>query len=48
MSGTNGVQGHLAAEHFKATCVHCNFHILNLCIAEVCNLPQIRNMNSTG
>ena len=47
MSGTNGVQGRLAAENFKATYVHCNSHILNLCIVEACKLPLIRNMNST-
>ena len=47
MSGTNGVQGRLAAENFKATYVHCNYHILNLCIVKACNLPLIRNMNST-
>ena len=41
------MQGHLAAENFKATYVQCNSHILNLCIVEACNLPHIHNINST-
>ena len=35
------------AENPKATYMHCNSHILNLCIVRACNLPSIRNMNST-
>ena len=26
--------------------IHCNSHVLNLCIVEACSLPPIRNMNS--
>lgn len=47
MCGANGVQGRLAAENSNATYVHCNSHVLNLCIVEACSLPPIRNMNST-
>lgn len=47
MSGRNGVQGRLSSENPKATYVHCNSHVLNLCIFEACSLPPIRNMNST-
>ena len=28
----NGFQGRLSAENAKATYVHCNCHVLNLCI----------------
>ena len=45
MSCITGVQGRLVAENPKATYMHCN--ILNLCIVRACNLPSIRNMNST-
>ena len=31
----------------KAVYVHCNSHVLNLCVVEACSLPPIRNMNST-
>ena len=47
MSSMNGVQGRLSAENAKATYVHCNCHVLNLCIVAACALPPIRNMNST-
>ena len=32
MSGASGVQGRLTSENPKATYIHCNSHILNLCI----------------
>ena len=47
ISCITGVQGRLVAENPKATYMHCNSHILNLCIVRACNLPSIRNMNST-
>lgn len=37
----------LLLKALKATYVHCNCHVLNLCIVETCSLPPIRNMNST-
>ncbi len=43
MSAANGVQGRLSAENSKAVYVHCNSHILNLCIVNACSLPPIRN-----
>ena len=46
MSGPNGVQGRLCSINSKAVYVHCNSHVLNLCV-EACSLPPIRNMNST-
>lgn len=47
MSAPGGVQGRLLAENPKATYMHCNAHILNLCIVNACSLPTVRNMNST-
>ena len=47
MSAVGGVQGRLSAENRKATYVHCNCHVLNLCIVQACSLSHIRNMNST-
>ena len=47
MSCANDVQGHLHADNPKATYVHCNSHVLNLCSVEACSLQCIRNMNST-
>ena len=47
MASTGGVQGRLASENPKAVYMHCNSHILNLCIVQACSLPLIRNMNST-
>ena len=47
MSCANGVQGRCYADNPKATYVHCNSHVLNLCIVEACRTPCIRNMNST-
>lgn len=46
MSGEAGVQGRLMAENLKAVYIHCNSHILNLCIVQACSIPAIRNMNS--
>ena len=46
MSGANGVQGRISAENSKAVYVHCNSHILNLCIVDACSLPPICNMSS--
>ena len=47
MSGASGgVQGRLMAENPKATYVHCNSHVLNLCIVQACSLPVVKNMNS--
>lgn len=47
MSSTGaGVQGRLTAENPKAVYIHCNSHILNLCIVQACSLPAIRNMNA--
>lgn len=42
-----GVQGRLLADNPKAVYIHCNSHILNLCIVQACSLPAIRNMNAT-
>lgn len=47
MASVNGVQGRILAENPKATYVHCNSHILNLCIVQSCSLSSIRNMNSS-
>ena len=47
MSSARGVQGHLLAENPKAMYIHCNSHVLNLCILEAYNLPPIHNLNST-
>ncbi len=46
MSAANGVQGRFSAENSEAVYVHCNFHILNVCIVNACSLPPIRNMSS--
>ncbi len=47
MSARHGVQGILNRENNKALYVHCNSHILNLCIVQACSLRSIRNMNGT-
>ena len=47
MSGKSGVQGRLMAVNPKAIYVHCNSHILNLCIVQACSLQAIKNMNAT-
>ncbi len=46
-SARHGVQGILNRENNKALYVHCNSHILNLCIVQACSLRSIRNMNGT-
>ena len=47
MSGESGVQGRLLRENPKAMYIHCNSHILNLCIVQACSLQTVRNMNCT-
>ena len=47
MSSAGGVQGLLSADNSKAVYMHCNSHILNLCVVQACSLTFIRNMNST-
>ena len=47
MSARHGVQGILSRENGKALYIHCNSHILNLCIVQACSLQSIRNMNGT-
>jgi len=47
MSARRGVQGILGRENHKALYVHCNSHILNLCVVQACSLPCIRNMSGT-
>ncbi len=47
MSARHGVQGILSKENNKALYVHCNSHILNLCIVQACYLQSIQNMNGT-
>ena len=47
MSARHGVQGILSEENSKAVYIHCNSHILNLCIVQACSLQSIRNMNGT-
>ena len=46
MSGVSGVQGRIIADNPKATYVHCNSHVLNLCIVQACSLQPIRIMNA--
>lgn len=40
----NGASSLISAEHEKAIYVHCMNHRLNLCIADTCQLPIVRNM----
>ena len=47
MSSAGGVQGLISADTSKTVYMHCNSHILNLCIVQACSLSYIRNMNST-
>ncbi len=47
MSARHGIQGILSKENNKALYVHCNSHILNLCIVQACYLRSIRNMSGT-
>lgn len=47
MSSAGGVQGLLLAENSKAVYIHCNSHILNMCIVQACSLTFVRNINST-
>ena len=45
MSGRlNGASSLIRAEHDKAIYVHCMNHRLNLCVADTCELPLVRNM----
>ena len=45
MSGRlNGASSLIRTEHDKAIYVHCMNHRLNLCIADTCQLPMVRNM----
>ena len=45
MSGRlNGASSGIRAEHDKAIYVHCMNHRLNLCVADTCQLPLVRNM----
>ena len=45
MSGRlNGTSSLIRAEHDKAIYVHCMNHRLNLCVADTCQLPLVRNM----
>jgi len=45
MSGRlNGASSLIRAEHDKAIYVHCMNHRLNLCFADTCQLPLVRNM----
>ena len=45
MSGhLNGASSLIRAEHDKAIYVHCMNHRLNLCVADTCKLPLVRNM----
>ncbi len=47
MSARHGVQGILNKENNKELYVHCNSHILNLCIVQAFCLPSLQNMNGT-
>ncbi|XP_048575424.1 52 kDa repressor of the inhibitor of the protein kinase-like [Nematostella vectensis] len=40
----NGASSLIRAEHEKAIFVHCMNHQLNLCIANTCQIPNVRNM----
>ena len=45
MSGRlNGASSLIRAEHDKAIYVYCMNHRLNLCVADTCQLPLVRNM----
>ena len=45
MSGRlNGASSLIRAEFDKAIYVHCMNHMLNLCVADTCQLPLVRNM----
>ena len=45
MSGRlNGASSLIRAEHDKAIYVHCMNHRLNLCVADTCQSPLVRNM----
>jgi len=46
MSGVHGIPGPLSAENPIVDFVHCNYHILNLCIVGACRSPPIRRMSS--
>ena len=41
MSGTNGVQGRLAAENFKATYVHCNSENYSLLYVHLVDVMEV-------
>ena len=48
MSVRHGVQGILSRENGKALYIHCNSHIFEVYIAQVCSLQQsIQNTNGT-
>ena len=43
----NGASSLIKADHDKAIYVHCMNHRLNLCIADTCSLPLVREMMAT-
>lgn len=45
MSAANGVQGIISRENPQAVYVHCNAHVLNLCIVKTCQIPVVKDMN---
>ena len=46
-SSVRGVAGRIQQEYSKAVPVHCNSHVLNLCIMSACNIQPIRNLMGT-
>ena len=46
MSGSRGgVQAIIARQNPKAIYVHCNSHVLNLCIVKTCQIATVKDMN---
>lgn len=40
----SGIAARIQGTHEKAIYVHCNSHILNLCVASCCSIPFVRDM----
>ena len=46
-SSIRGVAGRIQQDYPKAVHIHCNSHVLNLCIMSACSIQPIRNLMGT-
>lgn len=41
---TKGAAAHISKEHPKALYMHCNVHVLNLCVVKCCSIQDVNNV----